>query len=135
MTLSFRLSAAIFAGVLALAGCEAPTSGGASGAAGQYRAFLKDAATAEVIAENCPSLRMRNSSESLVAGFVDGMLGAGYSPSDLVRAQGAVSVEQVALEAATELTRAGVVGGNPASFCAYGRGQMQQGTRVGSFLR
>lgn len=126
--------AAALAGVLALAGCEAPNAG-VSGAQGQFRAFIKDAATAEVIADNCPSISMRNSPEALVNGFVQGMLGAGYSPADLVRAQQSTSIQQVALEAAVELTQAGVVSGNAQSFCDYGRGQMSQRTRVGSFLR
>lgn len=124
-----------FAGVMAVAGCEAPTSTVNSATSAQLRSFVKDAVTAEVIADECGSISMRYSTETLTESFVNQLIAAGHSPADIYRANASMNDVAMANDIVASLVRSGVNLDSPASFCAYGRQQMAGGTRVGSFLR
>ncbi len=140
------IRSAVLIGGLGLSACvqTGPTGGGSGGGGGggptgaqvtqQFQAFAKDAYVAEQIAQECPTLALRTSTDVLVQGFVEQMVSAGVTAQDLLAAQQAMTPDQIAASGAADLTSAGVRQDDPGSFCAYGQAQVQAGTRVGSFL-
>lgn len=117
----------------ALAGCVS-TSGGQDAQA-QFESFAGDAAAAQLVADECPSLSLRTSIEDLTRGFVNGLLGAGYSEAEINTAIQATSEERVVEVTFARMTAGGVRRGDNASLCQYGADQIAQGTRTGTYLR
>jgi len=122
-----------FSAILALSACVTDTS--PSGTQRQYDGFVVDAVTAEVIAENCPSIRMGYSRDTLVRAYVEQMLARGHSPIDVAGAASRANEDVLALEVATRITRNVPPPGNAQAYCAYGQAEMARATRIGSFLR
>lgn len=128
----FFLTAA--AALLALAACDAPTSSGGEGFR-QYTIFLEDASIAEFVADTCPSLSLRSSPDAMADGFVSAMAQAGYGPSEIASFNASTNTDAVAARVAQRMNDGGVVFGSAQTFCTFGRAEIENGTRVGSFLR
>ncbi|KPP87114.1 MAG: hypothetical protein HLUCCA08_04115 [Rhodobacteraceae bacterium HLUCCA08] len=124
-------------GMLALAGCEtAPATGSAGGSvSAQIESFIEDAATAELIASECPDLSMTASTETLTTTFVNQMIASGVSPVVIAEAVDGLDDYAMAGQIVSDLLRAGVDPSNATSMCGYGRQQITTGSRVGRFLR
>lgn len=144
MTVRFSLMALATGAALALAGCEVPEHGPSisppKGVAAKpaLEGFILTAVAADVIGDACGKYGITkrfSSVDFLIETYVENMVTAGYSPSEVLAATNSISVDKLGDKAIRQMSAKGARRGDSSSLCTVGAKEIENGSAIGKLLK